>query len=132
MDEPLSRPTASPDEPHSFVDSNELNQYVGRLLSSFNFSPSSNDALVDIVSPSASSIPLQENIECDFSTTEDFPSPLPAAAKVTSSLGLEMETPTNPQEGKLTPPSPDKVVDAALITTSGNFNGLNLSFELFF
>ena len=87
VEEPPSRPSVSPGVPLNFTDSNELHQYVDELLSSFNLTPSSEDALVDIVSSSAySSIFPQENVESDFSATEDFPSPLSAAAQLNSSL----------------------------------------------
>ena len=54
------RPTAPPDAPLSCADNNELDKYVGELLSSFNFLPSS-----------ASSVAVQEKIE-----SEGFPYPV--------------------------------------------------------
>jgi len=56
-----------------FADNNELHEYVDALLNSFDFPSSSNDETVAIVSPEASSLPLEENVEqLDFSSTEDL------------------------------------------------------------
>jgi len=86
MDKTSCRPTTTPDVPH------ELNKYVDGLLSSFNFPPSSDDAVVGIASPSASSIALQENVELlDFSATKDLASHL-AAAELTNLPAIEMAT----------------------------------------
>jgi len=67
------RPTAPPDAPLSCADNNKLDKYVGELLKSFNFLPASSDdnAVVEIVSTSASSIALQEKTE-----SEGFPYPV--------------------------------------------------------
>ena len=92
MDKTSCRPTTTPDVPLSFADIDELNKYVDGLLSSFNFPLSSDDAVVDIASPSASSIAPQENVELlDFSATKDLASHL-AAAELTNLPAIEMAT----------------------------------------
>ena len=84
-----SRPTAPPDVPLSCADNNKLDKYVGELLKSFNFLPASSDdnAVVDIVSTSASSVALQEKTE-----SEGFPYPVLTVAQLTRSIAEEMGT----------------------------------------